>query len=194
MTALTKDSALAKVSWEHNEKCSHSRTPRNKASNWELEKGVESPVCSASSVWSGVCLPGLEQGRMGQSWFKCHGISHSYKILWITLNGYFFICCFSLEPFPKPFFKLLELIYNVLSIPVVQKNDPVTHTHTFFFSHYPPSCSIASDQTYFPVLYSRTSLLIHSKCNSLHLLTPNTQSIPFPLPPSWQPQAYSPSP
>ena len=27
--------------------------------------------------------------------------------------------------------------------------------------------------------YSRTSLLIHSKCNSLHLLTSNSQSIPF---------------
>ena len=39
---------------------------------------------------------------------------------------------------------------------------------------------------YLPVLYSRTSLLIHSKCNSLHLLSPNSQYIPLPLPPSWQ--------
>ena len=27
--------------------------------------------------------------------------------------------------------------------------------------------------------YSRTSLLIHSKCNSVHLLTPNSQSLPL---------------
>ena len=33
-----------------------------------------------------------------------------------------------------------------------------------------------------PCAYSRTSLLIHSICNSLHLLTPNTQPIPLPPP------------
>uniref|UniRef100_A0A8C3X2E3 Abraxas 2, BRISC complex subunit n=1 Tax=Catagonus wagneri TaxID=51154 RepID=A0A8C3X2E3_9CETA len=33
------------------------------------------------------------------------------------------------------------------------------------------------------MLYSRISLLIHSKSNSLHLLTPNSQSIPLPPPP-----------
>ena len=32
----------------------------------------------------------------------------------------------------------------------------------------------------FPVLYSRTLLFIHSKCNRLHLPTPNSQSIPLP--------------
>ena len=31
----------------------------------------------------------------------------------------------------------------------------------------------------FPVLYSRISLLNYSKCNSLHPLTPNCQSIPL---------------
>ena len=64
-----------------------------------------------------------------------------------------------------------------------------THTHiylhTLFFSHFPPSCSITSDYIQFPVLYSRISLFIHSKYNSLHLLIPNSQSIPFPSP--WQP-------
>ena len=43
-----------------------------------------------------------------------------------------------------------------------------------------------------PVLYSRTSLLIHSKCHSLHLLTPNSQSSPLPPPSAWQPQICSP--
>ena len=36
---------------------------------------------------------------------------------------------------------------------------------------------------------SRISLLIHSKCISLHLLTPNSQSILFPTPPSRQPES-----
>lgn len=30
------------------------------------------------------------------------------------------------------------------------------------------------------MLYSRIPLLIHSKCNSLHLITPNSRSIPLP--------------
>ena len=60
----------------------------------------------------------------------------------------------------------------------MQQSDPVIHTDTFFFSHYPPPCSIPSDQIQFLGLYSRISLLIHSKCNSLHLLTPNSQSLP----------------
>ena len=47
-----------------------------------------------------------------------------------------------------------------------------THIYTFFFSHYPPACSITIDEIYFPVLYSRVSLLIHS--NTLHLLTPDS--------------------
>ena len=45
----------------------------------------------------------------------------------------------------------------------VQQSDLITHIYTFFFSHYPPSCSILSDQIQFPVLDSRISLLIHSK-------------------------------
>ena len=45
---------------------------------------------------------------------------------------------------------------------------------TFFFSR---------DWLQFLVLYSRTLLFIHSKCNGLYLLTPNSQSIlPSPLP------------
>ena len=81
------------------------------------------------------------------------------------------------------FFKtfLLQLIYNVLSNSAVQQSDSVIHIYTFSSSHYPPSSSITSDQIWFPVLYTRISLHIHSKCNSLHLLTPNYQSIPVPL-------------
>ena len=42
------------------------------------------------------------------------------------------------------------------------------------------------------MLYRRTSLLIHSKCNSLHLLPLNSQSIPLPPSPSWQSQSILP--
>ena len=40
----------------------------------------------------------------------------------------------------------------------------------FFFSYYLPSQSTPRDWIELPVLYSRTSLLIHSKCNSVCLL------------------------
>ena len=51
----------------------------------------------------------------------------------------------------------------------------------FFSSHYPPWCSITSDQIEFSVLYSRISLVIHSKCNTLHLPSPNSHSSPHHL-------------
>ena len=65
--------------------------------------------------------------------------------------------------------KLLQFIYNVLPISATQQSDPViyththTHTHTFSLSCCPLSCSITSDWIQFPVIYSRTSLPIHSK-------------------------------
>ena len=78
------------------------------------------------------------------------------------------------------FFIKIYLIYSVVSISAVQHSDPVLQINTFFFSCYPLSCSIPRDWIQFPVLYSRTSLLIHSKTNSLHLPTPNSQSLPLP--------------
>ena len=67
------------------------------------------------------------------------------------------------------------LLYSIVT---QSQSDPVhlKEKYTFFFSHYPPSCSIARDQIQLPVLYSRISLLIHSKSNSLHLLTSSSQS------------------
>ena len=84
------------------------------------------------------------------------------------------------------------MIYDVLSISAVQQSDPVISIYTFFFSYYHLSCSITSDWIEFPVLFSRTLLLIHSTCNCLHLLIPNSQSIPLPPPAPWQPQICSP--
>ena len=47
-------------------------------------------------------------------------------------------------------FLKLQLIYNVLPISAVQKSEPVIHIYTFFFSRYPPSCSITSDWIFVP--------------------------------------------
>ena len=44
------------------------------------------------------------------------------------------------------------------------------------------------------IVPSRISLLIHSKGNSLYLLTPSSPFITLPPPPPWQPQVYSASP
>ena len=58
-----------------------------------------------------------------------------------------------------------------------QHGDPVTRTGIhYFFSHY----HAPSKWPVFPVLQSRISLLINSKGNSLHLLTPSSQSTPLP--------------
>ena len=87
----------------------------------------------------------------------------------------------------------VQLSYSVVSISDVQHSDIhiYTHTHTLFFSSYLPSCSIPKDWIQFPVLFSRTSSLILSKCNILHPPTPNSTSIPLPPPPSWQSSLFS---
>ena len=46
------------------------------------------------------------------------------------------------------------------------------HIYIFFFSYYLLSCSVPKDWIESPVLHGRTSLLMHSECNSLHLPTP----------------------
>ena len=65
-----------------------------------------------------------------------------------------------------------------------QHTNPVVPQQEFpFFFFFPPSWSVLGYWIWFPGLCSRTSLLIHSKSDSLHLLTLHFQSIP-PLPPS----------
>ena len=53
----------------------------------------------------------------------------------------------------------VQLIYTIVSISAVQHSDPVicicTHTHTFFFSYYLPSCSIPRNWIQFPLLLRR---------------------------------------
>ena len=68
-----------------------------------------------------------------------------------------------------------------MPVSAVQQSCLVIHMYTFFFSYYLPLCSVPRNWIKCPVLYSRTALLIHSKRDHLHLLTPNSPS--FPLPP-----------
>ena len=97
------------------------------------------------------------------------------KIIIRIKNTHFLFCtCF-----------YYNLFTTLCPISAVQQSDPVIHTHTFPFSHYLPPWSIPRDWVQFPVLYSRTSLLYHSECNSWHLPapTPNpSHSLPrYPL-------------
>ena len=80
------------------------------------------------------------------------------------------------------FFIKVQMIYNIPSISAVQKSDPIIHNIHSFFSCYLLLYSNPRDWMQFPVLYSRIPLLIHSKCNGLHLPSPNFLSIPLPLP------------
>ena len=57
-----------------------------------------------------------------------------------------------------------SLFTMLLPISAVQQSDPFIHICTFPFLCKFPSWSIPRDWILFPVLYSRTSLLIHSKC------------------------------
>ena len=84
-------------------------------------------------------------------------------------------------------------VYSVLSILYCTVRWP-SHIYMYTFFFLTLSCSITSHQTSFPVLYSKIPLLIHSKGNSLHILTPNSQSLLLHPPLFWQPQVCSPCP
>ena len=77
------------------------------------------------------------------------------------------------------------MIYDFVPVCPVQPNGPVIHIYTHFpYIIFHPGQSQEIGYGQLPVQYSRTSLLIHSKCNSLHLLNPNSQFLP--LPPPWR--------
>ena len=81
--------------------------------------------------------------------------------------------------FTESLFYMIYLKIFLLHFKVI-----VDFIYIFPFLHYLPSWSIPGDWIEFPVLYSKASLLIHSACNSLQLLTPNSESITLPLPPA----------
>ena len=82
------------------------------------------------------------------------------------------LVCFLLFSFFLPFYQSIVYLQCFVNFCCTAQQPSYihkhTHTHIFFFSCYLPSCSIPRDQIQFPVLY-RTTLLIHFKCNSLHL-------------------------
>ena len=78
----------------------------------------------------------------------------------VTGKCFFFFLTFY---FFDLFFIRVELIYSVESISAVQQSDPVTHIY-ILFSYDLPSWSSPRDWIWFSALYSRTPLLILSKC------------------------------
>ena len=73
------------------------------------------------------------------------------------------------------------LLYSKMTQSFICIYTQFTHTYTIFFYiifHH----GLSQEIGYSFLCSSRTLLLIHSKFNSLHLLTPNSQSIPLPPP------------
>ena len=108
----------------------------------------------------------------------------------------FILCCLNLHSF---YYCLIFYLFLFFLFPqyiiffLLYSMVTQLHIHIYILFSHIISLHL-SDQTQFPVLHSRISLLIHSKGNSLYPLTPSSQSLPLPLPPPWQPQVYSPNP
>ena len=69
------------------------------------------------------------------------------------------------------------MIFSVVSISVVQHSDLVIHIHVYvIFLILSSIMFYLKKLDLVPVLYSRMSWFIHSKCKSLHLPTPNSLS------------------
>ena len=87
------------------------------------------------------------------------------------------------------FFIEVQLFYSVVPILLYSRMIQIhicvcvcMYIYTFFFSYNILPCSIPRDWISFLVLYSRVSLLIHSKCSSLHLLITKSQFVSLPTP------------
>ena len=105
---------------------------------------------------------------------------------WNFLGNYHFVY----------FFSLWCSYFIFCFFPAVHISGWFSYTYIYYihnFSYFFPLLFITGCCTWFPVLYSRTSLLIHSIYNSLHLLIPNSQSIPssFSLPFGNHPNLFS---
>ena len=74
----------------------------------------------------------------------------------------------------------VSVIYSVVLISTVQQNESVIHVYTLLYSF--PLWFVIGYWIYFPVLYNRTLLFIHSICNILYLLTPTSCSVSLPTP------------
>ena len=73
---------------------------------------------------------------------------------------------------------------NVILISAVQQSDSVLHMYLIFFKFF-PHVVIAEYWAEFPVLYSRSLLVIYSIYSNVYMSTPESQSIRTLLHP-WQ--------
>ena len=99
-------------------------------------------------------------------------MSYPLKLYNVTCQLYFFLNLFLLGNSWFTVFSQFRL-YSI-------KWPSYMYVYTLFlmvFHHV-----LSQEARYSSLWYSRTSLLIHSKCNSLHLLAPNSPSIPLPSP------------
>ena len=105
-------------------------------------------------------------------WAKCFdkGWCHPYEPQALLCLFFLFVCfLFVFLPF---------IIFSLYAFFLLYSMVTQLHIHVYIlFSHI--TCSIISDYTEFPVLYSRIPLLIHPEGNGLHLLTPSSQPIPL---------------
>ena len=129
-------------------------------------------------------------------------MDESYSI--VCIHHIFFICS-SVDGFFFIYFYFLIFIFSIIvnlqySVNFYYTAKWPSHTyicmymHIYSFSHiifhHVPSQAIR----YSFLCYTAGSLVYQSKCNSLHLLTSNSQSIPLPPSSPWQTQVCSPSP
>ena len=108
-------------------------------------------------------------------WRGCEDCRHYLEALdrWKAGHSVYF------SPFKKCFlFVIVDLWCRVnFCCTAVTQSSICMHS---CFSYFLPLRSMPRDWIQFPVQYSRSSWLIPSKCNSLHLLTPNSLSILLP--------------
>ena len=90
--------------------------------------------------------------------------------------------------FRKFYFTQVQLICSVVLIPAVEQHDSVLYTYLYIYVYIYINTFLFiffSIMVYhrmfiqFPMLYSKILLFTHSVYNRLHLLTPNSQSIPL---------------
>ena len=79
------------------------------------------------------------------------------------------------------------MLYQFLPYSIVTQS----YIYIYSFSHNIFHRGLSQEIGYSSLFYTVGLLFIHSKCNSLHLPTPNSSSIPLPPPPPWQPMICS---
>ena len=104
-----------------------------------------------------------------------YSVLNTSRVSWTLRADQNCLCC-------HLFFLILFLLeYSVVSISSVHHSNIVIHIYAFFFSYCLPSCSTPRDWIV-SCAVEQDLFAFCSKCNSLHLPTPNSPSIPLPSP------------